>query len=159
MTATYRGDPEEVSHDPERHKRPSDDTRRVQVQADALLAPAPNRDNLSDVYFIGESSAGRLGAAVSVLLCAEVSRTRASRIEDRHTTGQLEIFLVCCGRERDVLLLFLPEIKQYPQLVSLMFPIVGCGPTTTKTPTAPVRRRVQTCRSECVWALFTSVRR
>ena len=54
VTTRYRGDPEEVSHDPTRHKRPSDDTQVLQVQADALLAPAPSRDNLSDIYFIGE---------------------------------------------------------------------------------------------------------
>ncbi|XP_043202871.1 protein cab-1-like [Amphibalanus amphitrite] len=65
VTARYRGDPEEVSHDPARHKRPSDDTQVVQVQADALLAPAPSRDNMSDIYFI-VTVAGVCAMAVGV---------------------------------------------------------------------------------------------
>ena len=72
VTVRDRGDPEEVSHDPERHKRPSDDTRAVQVQADALLAPAPNRDNLSDIYFIGESPAPAAGRSVYRQLASEL---------------------------------------------------------------------------------------
>ena len=79
MTERDRGDPEEVSYDSERHKRPSDDTQVVKVQADALLAPATNKDNLSDVYFIGELIRDCSGSSLATVHCGQNRHSSATR--------------------------------------------------------------------------------
>ena len=99
VTARDRGDPEEVSYDSERHKRPSDDTQVVQVQADALLAPATNRDNLSDVYFIGELTSDwsvrvRWGQSLVIAQLSVLFRRGKCRTETPHRSGPVQFSMI-----------------------------------------------------------------